>query len=142
MQIIEPLSPWIIAIMYLGDIVFAVSGALTAARHRMDVLGIVLIGVVTGIGGGTLRDMILGHPVWWVHDPSEMILCATAAFAAYFLRRLSSGQERVTVWADALGLSAFAVVGAHTAMKADAPIVVVAFLGMLTPPAAASFATS
>ncbi len=51
---------------FLGDVVFAASGALVAARNRMDALGIVLIGVITGIGGGTLRDILLGHPVWWV----------------------------------------------------------------------------
>ncbi len=129
---IEPLSPWIIALMYFGDVVFAVSGALTAARHRMDVLGIVLIGIVTGIGGGTMRDMILGHPVWWAHQPTELILCAVAAFVAYFLRHTRGGHARVVTWADALGLAAFAVVGAHAAMKADVPIVVAAFLGMLT----------
>ena len=60
----EPLPIALIAMNYLGDTVFAFSGALVAARHRMDILGIVLIGMVTGIGGGTPRDIILGHPVW------------------------------------------------------------------------------
>jgi uncharacterized membrane protein YeiH len=126
------LSSFIVAIMYFGDVVFAVSGALTAARHRMDVLGIVLIGVVTGIGGGTLRDIILAHPVWWVHYPTELVLCTVAAFATYFLRRVSVGLERAAVWVDALGLAAFAVVGAHTAMNSDVSIIVAAFMGMLT----------
>ena len=61
---IEPLSISILGIMYLGDVVFSISGALCAARHRMDILGFILIGTITGIGGGTLRDLILGRTVW------------------------------------------------------------------------------
>jgi uncharacterized membrane protein YeiH len=60
---LEPLSNSILTIMYFGDVVFAVSGALTAARYRMDVLGFVLIGTITGIGGGTIRDLLLGRTV-------------------------------------------------------------------------------
>lgn len=131
-QPLEPLSPVILIIMYFGDIVFAVSGALTAARHRMDVLGIVLIGIVTAIGGGTLRDMLLGHPVSWVQNPNELILCLMAAAAAYLVRRVQIAHQGAAIWADALGLAAFAVVGAHIALESGVPIIVVAFLGMLT----------
>jgi uncharacterized membrane protein YeiH len=58
------LSTSLLAISYFGDVVFAVSGALTAARYHMDVLGFVLIGTITGIGGGTARDLLLGRTVW------------------------------------------------------------------------------
>ncbi|MDH3543994.1 MAG: TRIC cation channel family protein, partial [Desulfuromonadales bacterium] len=68
------LSPSILAIMYFGDVVFAVSGALTAGKNRMDVLGFVLIGTITGIGGGTTRDLLLGRTVWWTQNPEELIL--------------------------------------------------------------------
>jgi uncharacterized membrane protein YeiH len=120
------------AIMYFGDVVFAFSGALVAARHRMDVLGIVLIGVVTGIGGGTLRDILLNHTVWWVGNPIELVLCAVTAFVAYFVKRMPGGQAGAAKWADAIGLAAFAVVGAHVALQDGASLVVVAFMGMLT----------
>jgi uncharacterized membrane protein YeiH len=129
---VEPLSPVIVAIMYLGDVVFAASGALVAARHRMDALGIVLIGVITGIGGGTLRDILLGQPVWWVKNPDELVLCSVAAFVMYFLQRFTVERQSLVVWADALGLAAFAVVGAHVAVMAGSPVVVAAFLGMVT----------
>lgn len=129
---VEPLSVVIVAMMYLGDVVFAASGALAAARHRMDVLGIVLIGVITGIGGGTLRDVLLGDPVWWVKNPNELVLCSVAAFVMYFLQRFTVERQSLLVWADALGLAAFAVVGAHIAVAAGASVVVAAFLGMVT----------
>jgi uncharacterized membrane protein YeiH len=57
----ESLSAIILAMMYFGDVVFAISGALTAARHRMDIFGFVMIGTITGIGGGTIRDLLLGR---------------------------------------------------------------------------------
>lgn len=129
---VEPLSQVIVAIMYVGDVVFAASGALVAARHRMDALGIVLIGVITGIGGGSLRDILLGHPVWWMTNPEELVLCSVTAFVMYFLQRFAVERQGLAVWADALGLAAFAVVGAHIAVMAGTPIVVAAFLGMIT----------
>jgi uncharacterized membrane protein YeiH len=128
----EPLPIALIAMNYFGDIVFAFSGALVAARHRMDILGIVLIGMVTGIGGGTLRDIILGHPVWWVQNPIELVLCAITAILAYFVKHVPPGREGLAKWADAVGLATFAVVGAHVAQQGGASLVVVAFLGMMT----------
>ena len=72
---IESLGTSMTALMYFGDAVFALSGALLAGRKKMDIVGFVLIGTITGIGGGTLRDLLLGRSVWWIHDPVELILC-------------------------------------------------------------------
>lgn len=131
-QPVEPLSDVIQGITYFGDVVFAASGAWTAARHRMDVVGVVLIGVITAIGGGTLRDLLLDRPVAWVQHPNELILCLAAALAAYLVRRLRFPHQGAIVWADALGLAAFAVTGAHIALESGVPIIIAAFLGMLT----------
>ncbi|MCP4687356.1 MAG: trimeric intracellular cation channel family protein [Desulfobacterales bacterium] len=132
MAAIEPLSVIILAIMYLGDVVFAVSGALNAARHRMDALGFVLIGAVTGIGGGTLRDLLLGRTVWWTHDPLELLLCMTAALITYFFIKTDISQQKWMIWSDALGLASFGVVGCHIALSFGAPLVIAVFLGMVT----------
>lgn len=129
---IEPLSASILAMMYFGDVVFAVSGALTAARYRMDVLGFVMIGTITGIGGGTIRDLLLGRTVWWTHDPTELILCVVASLVVFFVIRTDISQHKGMVWSDALGLSAFGVVGCHVALSFGAPFVVAVFMGMLT----------
>ena len=129
---IEPLSASILAIMYFGDVVFAVSGALTAARYRMDVLGFVLIGTITGIGGGTLRDLLLGRTVWWTQDPLELILCVAASLATFFFITSDITRRKGLIWADALGLAAFGVVGSHVALEFGAPFVVAVFMGMVT----------
>jgi uncharacterized membrane protein YeiH len=126
-----PLSPTILGMNYLGDVVFAVSGALTAGRHKMDIVGYVLIGTITGIGGGTLRDLLLGRKVWWISNPDELILCVVASIIAFFFIKLKNNHRSV-VWLDAIGLGAFAVVGCHIALIFGAPFVVAVFMGMLT----------
>ena len=128
----EPLTTSILAIMYFGDVVFAVSGALTAARYRMDVLGFVLIGTITGIGGGTIRDLLLGRKVWWTQDPLELILCVVAALVTFFFIRSDITRRKGMIWADTLGLSVFGVVGCHVAIEFGAPFGIAVFMGMVT----------
>jgi uncharacterized membrane protein YeiH len=128
----EPLSTSILAIMYFGDVVFAISGALTAARYRMDVLGFVLIGTITGIGGGTTRDLLLGRTVWWTQDPLELILCVLASLATFFFVTSDITRRKGMIWADTLGLSVFGVVGCHVALEFGAPFVVAVFMGVVT----------
>ena len=128
----EPLSTSMQAIVYTGDVVFAVSGALNAARHRMDVLGFVLIGTITGIGGGTLRDLLMGRTVWWTRDPFELLLCMGAALVTYFFIKTDISHRKWMIWSDAIGLACFAVVGCHVALAFGVPFVVAVFLGMIT----------
>jgi uncharacterized membrane protein YeiH len=132
---IEPLSASILALMYFGDVVFAVSGALTAARYRMDVLGFVLIGTITGIGGGTTRDLLLGRTVWWTQDPTELFLCVAASLVTFLMiNYVPHPKHRYNgmVWADALGLSVFGVVGCHVALEFGSSFPIAVFMGMVT----------
>ncbi|QDU54843.1 trimeric intracellular cation channel family protein [Aeoliella mucimassa] len=128
----EPLSTSILVMMYFGDVVFAVSGALTAARFRMDFLGFLMVGTVTGIGGGTTRDLLLGRTVWWTQDPTELLLCAGASLATYFFISHDLSHRKGMIWADALGLSVFGVVGCHVALQFGSPFVIAVFMGMVT----------
>ncbi len=131
-EVSQPLSTSILAIMYFGDVVFAVSGALMAARQRMDVIGFVLIGTITGIGGGTTRDLLLGRTVWWTQDPLELILCVGAALITFFWITSDITRRKGMIWSDALGLAAFAVVGCHVALEFGAPFIIAVFMGMVT----------
>jgi uncharacterized membrane protein YeiH len=98
----------------------------------MDVLGFVLIGTITGIGGGTTRDLLLGRTVWWTHDPTELILCSVASLAAFFFIRSDITRRKGMIWSDTLGLSVFGVVGCHIALQFGAPFLIAVFMGMVT----------
>ena len=128
----ESLSISILTIMYFGDVVFAISGALTAARYRMDILGFVMIGTITGIGGGTTRDLLLGRTVWWTQDPTELILCVTASLVTFFFITSDITRRKGMIWADTLGLSVFGVVGCHVALQFGASPIIAVFMGMVT----------
>lgn len=128
----ESLSTSILVMMYFGEVVFAISGALTAARYRMDIVGYVMVGTVTGIGGGTTRDLLLGRTVWWTEDPTELLLCIVASLVTYFFIRHDISHRRGMIWSDALGLSVFGVVGCHISLQFGAPFVIAVFMGMIT----------
>lgn len=129
---IEPLSTNILSLMYFGDAVFALSGALLAGRKRMDIVGFVLVGTMTGIGGGTLRDLLFGRTVWWTQEPLELVLCVGVSLITFFVIPASVARRTWMTWCDALGLAAFAVVGCHVALSVNAPPIVAVFMGMLT----------
>ena len=128
----ESLSTSILAMMYFGEVVFAISGALTAARYRMDIVGYAMVGTVTGIGGGTVRDLLLGRTVWWTEDPTELLLCLTASLVTFFFIRHDISHRKEMIWADALGLSVFGVVGCHISLQFGTPFIIAVFMGMTT----------
>ena len=96
---------------YLGIGVFAASGALVAARKRLTLVTFFFLAVATGIGGGTLRDLLIGAPVFWMHQNWTLLICLAAALAVWFTPgRLWRGSA--LVWFDAVGLAAYATYGA------------------------------
>jgi uncharacterized membrane protein YeiH len=98
----------------------------------MDIVGFALLGTITGIGGGTLRDLLLGRTVWWTQDPLELILCVAVSFITFLVVPSSVARRTWVTWCDALGLAAFAVVGCHVALSVNAPPVVAVFMGVVT----------
>lgn len=122
----------------VGLVVFALSGALVAARKKMDPFGFSLLATVTAIGGGTLRDMLLSHPVYWIADPTSLVLSfSTGALTFALARRIDDfipmlERWRALLWADALGLAIFAVTGADIARAAGAHWFTAMALGALT----------
>jgi len=116
---------------YLGVGFFAVTGAMAALERRQDIITCIFFGAITGIGGGTLRDLLIGAPVFWVHAPAYLVVCVVAALAVW-LSRGAGINPRLLLWMDAVGLSAYAVVGADKALDAGlgAPVCIV--MGVLT----------
>lgn len=118
---------------FLGVAVFAVTGALAAARRRMDPVGFVVIGLATGIGGGTLRDLVLGvRPVFWVSDQAYLAVSVAAALSTFWAARWISRLSRALVWMDAVGMAMFAVSGTQKAHAMGADPVVAALMGIMT----------
>jgi uncharacterized membrane protein YeiH len=120
------------ALDWLGIIAFTVTGALVASRKQMDVVGFVVLGTVTGIGGGTLRDMLLGLPVFWVGEPAYLITCALVSVLVFFAAHIPQSRYRYLLWLDAVGLALFAVGGAEKAMQAGAGSAVAIAMGVMT----------
>ncbi|AMW34694.1 trimeric intracellular cation channel family protein [Haematospirillum jordaniae] len=113
--------------------VFAITGALVAARREMDLLGFILVGTVTGIGGGTLRDLALGvQPVFWVSSPGYLVVCIVAAGMTYWMARFLDSRYSALLWADAVGLALYSVIGAFKAELFNAAPVVCVTMGMMT----------
>lgn len=111
----------------------AVSGGLTAARHRLDIFGFAVIAAVTGVGGGTIRDLLLGiQPVLWVGDPIYVVVCVVAGAAMFFLAPHVARGERILLWADALGLAMFCVLGAQRALAHGASDLIAVVMGVIT----------
>ena len=118
---------------WLGIAAFTVTGALTASRNQMDVVGFVLLGTLTGIGGGTLRDLLLNiHPILWIEQPAYLAVCIGISVALFFTAHLAHSRYRLILWFDAIGLALFATVGAERAIGiGSAPLVAIA-MGVIT----------
>src|SRR5436309_11839169 len=83
---IVPLSNALVVLDVFGIAVFAVSGALLAAEKRQTLVTFIFFAVVTGVGGGTLRDLLIGAPVFWVHANATLLICIGAALAVWLVR--------------------------------------------------------
>ncbi len=97
---------------FAGVFVFAATGALAASRRQLDIIGFIFLANVTGIGGGTMRDLVLGAQVFWVVEPFYLLAGTSAAIIVYFTAHLVESRYRLLLWFDAIGLSAYTVVGA------------------------------
>lgn len=117
----------------VGVVVFAVSGGLEAARKELDPVGFLFLAAVTGIGGGTLRDLLLDRgPVFWVTQPQYLWLTSAAGFAVFFTASYVERRRAVLLWADAVGLAVFSVLGAQTTLDAGAGASVAILMGTMT----------
>jgi uncharacterized membrane protein YeiH len=113
-----------------GIAVFAISGALLAAEKKQTLVTFIFFAVVTGVGGGTLRDLLIGAPVFWVHNNAVLLICIGAALLVWIASRRLAGQA--LLWFDALGLGAYATYGAAKASAFGVAPVPAFAMGVLT----------
>lgn len=120
------------ALTWAAVAVLAVAGALSASRKRLDPVGFMLIACLCAFGGGTVRDVILGLPVFWLSEPGMVALAAGLALAVFLGAHLVERRFVVLLWADAVGLGLFAVLGAEKAMRVGAAPWVAVLMGTIT----------
>ena len=117
---------------FLGVAVFAASGALVAARHRRDIVAMIFFAALTGMGGGSVRDVVLDQPVFWLSQPGYALTAAAIAGLVWFVAGRLDRHERWLLWADAVGLSAYAVLGAAKALSLGTPPLTATVFGVMT----------
>lgn len=115
----------------LGTAVFALTGALLAARLRQTFVTMAFFALITGVGGGSVRDLLIGAPVFWVRDPWVAPVCLTVALVAWFTPR-KWWEGSLLEWADAAGLAAYAVLGTAKALAFDVAPVPAVLMGVIT----------
>ncbi len=115
----------------VGTAVFAASGALIAAQLRQTLVTFAFFALVTGVGGGTVRDLLIGAPVFWVHEPPFAIVCMGAALFVW-ITPAHWWRPRALDWLDAVGLAAFAVLGTAKAMGHGVEPAIAVLMGIVT----------
>ncbi len=124
----------VLTIIYLVAITAeAMSGALAAGRRDMDIFGVVVIAFVTALGGGTIRDMVLGRfPIGWTQHPEYIYLVISAGLLTTVIARFLHHLKRAFLFLDAMGLIAFSLIGCSVGLALEYPTPVVIMSGMMT----------
>jgi uncharacterized membrane protein YeiH len=116
----------------LGVCVFAATGALVASRKEMDLVGFGLMACLTGVGGGTLRDLLLGRPVFWIAEPTAVLICLGIAVLLFFTAHVIQRRYPLLLWADGIGIALYGVMGAELARQSGAGPLIAIIMGMMT----------
>ena len=118
---------------YASVLIFALTGALVASRGQLDLVGFIFFATLTGIGGGTLRDLVLGRdPVFWVDRPELLLLTAGAACVVFLTAHLLESRYRAILWLDACALAVAVPAGVGVALELGVSPVVVVMMGVMT----------
>ena len=117
---------------FVGVFVFALSGGVLAARKDLDLFGFVVLALMPAVGGGTLRDLILDTPVFWLLDTRYLFVTLVAALVSFLLHNYLTERDRVLRWLDAAGLSLFCVLGASKALQLTHDPVIAVMMGVMT----------
>ncbi len=113
--------------------VFALTGALTASRAQLDIVGFIFVAALTGVGGGTLRDLFLGRdPVFWITDPIYIGVISVAALLVFFTAHLLESRYKAIRWLDACALAVAVPAGVNVAISLDHGPAVVIMMGVVT----------
>ncbi|KGJ13292.1 trimeric intracellular cation channel family protein [Paracoccus sanguinis] len=127
------ISGLIWALDYLSAVVFAITGALVASRRQLDLTGFIFMAAMTAVGGGTLRDLVLGRdPVFWVARPGLVVAAAAAAFAVFWTAHRLESRYSWILWLDAVALAIAVPAGVGVALAGGFGPVIVLIAGVVT----------
>ncbi|MCT4559162.1 MAG: trimeric intracellular cation channel family protein [Pelagimonas sp.] len=117
---------------FASVLVFALTGALVASRAQLDIVGFAFMAALTGLGGGTLRDLLLDRTPIWIADPTYLTLACGAAVVVFFTAHLLESRYRAILWLDAAALGVAVAAGAGIALELGQSTVVVVVMGIAT----------
>ena len=118
---------------YAAVLIFAMTGALVASRAQLDLVGFAFVACLTGVGGGTLRDVLLDrNPVFWLGNPNYILIGCAAALLIFFTAHLVESRYRLLLWLDAFALAVAVSAGVSAAMPLTSSPVIVVLMGMVT----------
>ena len=130
------LTPTLQSLLTVMDLVavavFAITGALVASRKEMDIIGFLWLGIITGVGGGTVRDLLLGLPVFWMHEPVYVVTSVVMSVAVYFTAHLAQSRLKILLWLDAVGLAMVTVAGTAKGLDAGVGPINAIVMGVIT----------
>lgn len=127
----DPLAAALFWLDYAAAAVFGATGALAAARRKHDIVTFGFFAAITGVGGGTLRDLLIGAPVFWIQRPGYILACLAAALVVWLMGQ-RGWRFRALLWLDALGMAAYAVVGTAKALSLGVHPFTAVIMGVLT----------
>lgn len=127
-------STYILLVLYYVAITAdAMTAALAAGRRSMDWMGVAMLGPITALGGGTVRDVLFGHyPLTWVHNPNLLLITGGAALGTIAIARYMHHMRKLFLLLDAIGLVAFSVIGCNIAAAMELPFIIIIASGMIT----------
>jgi len=119
-------------ITLIAVVVSSASGVLKAGFKKFDLFGVIIIAIATGLGGGSLRDTLLGRDVFWIQDQVFFIASLASAIVIFITARLTAISPRIFLVMDAAGLATFGIAGTLVALMTGAPWLVASFMGVIT----------
>ena len=118
---------------YASVLIFALTGAMVASRAQLDIVGFAFIASLTAVGGGTLRDLMLDrHPIFWMGDPTYILIAVSAAVLIFFTAHLVESRYRWLLWLDSFALAVAVPAGVSAALVMAQPLPIVVLMGMAT----------
>jgi len=115
-----------------ASVVCGATGVLEAARKQIDLFGAITAGIAASLGGGTVRDLLLNRPVFWIADDTYLIATIVAAVATFFMARRREFPAKLFLLPDAVGLALFTVVGTQIGLQFNTPWLVASLMGVIT----------